>query len=80
MPGYMVVVIIKRCQAYENNWLPQDELAQAGKRKAGNASGAKQRSILDFFKTPPSAQGPKRRKVGPPYLPGSLAPHDLNMN
>lgn len=43
--------------------LPQEELAQAAKRKAGNASARKQRSILDFFKTPPSEQGPKRRKV-----------------
>ncbi|KAK9909895.1 hypothetical protein WJX75_009187 [Coccomyxa subellipsoidea] len=40
----------------------QEELAQAAKRKAGNASARKQRSILDFFKTPPSEQGPKRRK------------------
>jgi hypothetical protein len=43
--------------------LLQEELAQAAKRKAGNASARKQRSILDFFKTPPSEQGPKRRKV-----------------
>lgn len=33
------------------------------KRKGGNAADRKQRSILEFFKTPPLELGSKRRKV-----------------
>lgn len=40
----------------------QEDMASISKRKAGNALG-KQRSILDFFRTPPLDSGAKRRKV-----------------
>ena len=40
----------------------QEEMASISKRRAGNALG-KQRSILDFFRTPPLELGAKRQKV-----------------
>ncbi|BDA42072.1 probable denticleless protein homolog at N-terminal half [Coccomyxa sp. Obi] len=40
----------------------QEDMASISKRKAGNAPLGKQRSILDFFRTPPLDSGAKRRK------------------
>lgn len=46
----------------------QEEAASALKRKQP-ASGAKQRSIMEFFKTPPAQPTQKRSKVGGRVLP-----------
>ena len=59
----MTVRPLVRTMAERGQACLQEEAASLLKRKQP-ASGAKQRSIMEFFKTPPAQPAQKRSKVG----------------